>query len=667
MTPSPISPQPENSIQTKVRFASELKRAWQSGAHPNLEAVLDEFPSLSHSVAVDLAIEAYFALEKAGAPPSWNSFCSGRPSVRASVEKVVSAHKLLEQFPELLTRVEPWPEAGDRLEGCEILGTLGRGSSARVYLAADSGTGRICVIKLSGSRSNEGLVIGGLRRHPHVTDVYWARPAGGRTAICMPFVGTTTLTSLRKGFCNSGEDLLSAVEVDDETPTSDSLPPLVHSQMSFPVAVAAILGRVADALAHLHSAGFSHGDLKPSNVVIAAGGHPFLIDFHLATRGSVTGGTLPYMAPEVLGLIAHGQVVEGGPVGASDMYSFGIVLHEVLTGHLPLSPGEGDLRALAGDLLSRIAVGVPVADNIPSKLKPIIVGCLSVNPKIRPSASDVARQLEEYVAPKRQWRKRFKNVIAAVALVTALVFVGQRRVDQNVEPTSANRGPSTVEDYLEQGRSRMREGKFNVALADFTRAYSLRPDPRIAALQAYCEANDGLQVYAVAHGKKAISEGHRTPAVLNNLAFSLSQSGDPVAAIACLDEAEGLAPPRQEILFNRAVARMRIDLRNGGTVKDPRCPADMLRAVSVGDVPSDAFRIAGDVFLASTHLDEKNIAEAIRCYAEAVKRGVPPDEILNNTDLRRKLGNDQALNALALLKPGVHDPHRSVFGLIEPD
>src|SRR5215468_9705347 len=92
-------------------------------------------------------------------------------------------------------------------------------------------------------------------------------------------------------------------------------------------ALRGVLGRVAAAVGELHARGVLHRDLKPANVLVTRDGDVRVVDFGLAALAAGSAGTLAYTAPELF----EGQ----RPSPASDWYSFGAVLYELLTGRVP--------------------------------------------------------------------------------------------------------------------------------------------------------------------------------------------------------------------------------------------------------------------------------------------------------------------------------------------
>jgi len=108
--------------------------------------------------------------------------------------------------------------------------------------------------------------------------------------------------------------------------------------MSYTDAVCWIGSQLADGLAHAHTLGLVHNDLKPANVLLTDAGQPMLLDFgvaddlaHRALCRSI-GGTLPYMSPEHIESIRT-LVPVTDP--RSDIYGLGLVLYEMLTGRHP--------------------------------------------------------------------------------------------------------------------------------------------------------------------------------------------------------------------------------------------------------------------------------------------------------------------------------------------
>jgi serine/threonine protein kinase len=197
---------------------------------------------------------------------------------------------------------------------------IGRGSMGAVYLGHDPQIGRQVAIKtlaLSREFSGDKLVeararffreaeTAGRLQHPDIVTIFDAGEAQDLAYIAMEFI--------------KGHDL--------------QMHALPNRLLPLPQALE-IVARVADALAYAHSQGVVHRDIKPANVMIDTdAGLVKVMDFGVAritdasrTRTGLVLGTPSYMSPEQMA----GRSVDG----RSDLYSLGVMLFQLLTGHLP--------------------------------------------------------------------------------------------------------------------------------------------------------------------------------------------------------------------------------------------------------------------------------------------------------------------------------------------
>ena len=165
-----------------------------------------------------------------------------------------------------------------------------------------------------------------------------------------------------------------------------------RGQLELPLAFW-IARQIAEALAALHQAGWSHGDVKPSNIVVSPHGHATLIDLafarHADEKQSITErplvGTIHYIAPEVLFSALGGDT-------PSDIYSLGVTLFEMLTGRLPFDSDE--IAELANqhrqELPGNLRVAVP---HLPTRAARLAQQMLAKEPLRRPTAADLVNRL----------------------------------------------------------------------------------------------------------------------------------------------------------------------------------------------------------------------------------------------------------------------------------
>src|SRR5689334_1995735 len=255
-----------------------------------------------------------------------------------------------------------------RIGDFRIRGLLGEGAMGQVYLAQDLRLGRRVALKLIRRSVMQG---DGVERfleearatasfnHPHIVTLHAVGEHDGRPYLALEYL--------------DGESLRARLKAG----------PL-------PVREALRYGRaIAEAIAEAHRRGLVHADLKPENVVIPRDGRVRVVDFGLAklAGGQVpsASGTPAYMAPE--------RWRGAPPTGAIDIWSFGMMLHELVAGRRPLS--DAALMRLP------YSKDPPELGELPSApWAPLVRDCLALDPAERPTADELVRRLTALLDPR---------------------------------------------------------------------------------------------------------------------------------------------------------------------------------------------------------------------------------------------------------------------------
>jgi len=592
--------------------------------------------------------------------------------VRSSLMRRLDVHQFLADRRDLLSPddIEGWPAPGEEMLGFRLVEELGRGALGRVFLATEASVGnRQVVVKLSPYGGEEAEILGKLD-HPNIVPVHSVQhdPTSGLSAICMRYVGRTTLADvieeLRRPSARArdAQVMLDAVgrRSTDKNIASPSRWP--WRRRSYVDQVLILTAQVADALSYTHRQGILHRDLKPSNVLLTPEGQAMLLDFNLSAELDAVvarvGGTLPYMSPEQL----RATFVDGPEAvrldRRSDIFSLGVLLFEALSGQLPFGPKQGsatDLGTVAA-ICEQHGRGAPDVRThnrfVDSRLAGLLQRCLAVDPAGRPSSAELlAKELRACLRPHRRLtrlaRRRplatgvatlFAMVMAslvAIALATRPPYV-QRQFRDGVKAyreqawstamghftQAAEADPRLTDALVGQARVLQAQGHLGAAVATFLQANEIRPEPRIPAAVGYCHSLMGEHEYAIHWYDRAIKEGFATAAVYNNRGFSHRRRAHFAEAQQDLDRAIRAAPDLAAALHNRAALAI-----HRGKPADPavisRGLEDIHAALKAGADSPHAWQMAAYLTLfdgtTSAHIDR-----ALDYLTHAVDRGASP-------------------------------------------
>jgi hypothetical protein len=362
MSSAPIDPPVATRDDRLASLLADLAEQALEGKVPDVEAVARENPELGEELR-ELWVTAQIAEELA---------------------RAVEADATVDYVPGNVEAVDepslpgvPLPRVGD----CELMEELGRGGMGVVYRARQFGLGRIVALKILRDGSSASAIdVARFRAeassaarldHPHIVPVYAVGDHDGQPYFIMRLI--------------EGQSLSRRL-ADGPIPAREA---------------AALLAPIARAVDYAHRRGVLHRDLKPSNILVDREGIPHVADFGLAKRldvdldltssGAIV-GTPGYMAPEQVS-VGRGRI---GP--ASDVYSLGAILYQMLTGRPPFQ------AASALDTIFLVLEQDPLPPRllnprVDRDLELISLKCLQKPADLRYSAaSGLASDLEAYLA-----------------------------------------------------------------------------------------------------------------------------------------------------------------------------------------------------------------------------------------------------------------------------
>jgi eukaryotic-like serine/threonine-protein kinase len=264
---------------------------------------------------------------------------------------------------------------GQTLGKYKIIGPLGSGGFGTVYLAQDTWIDKKVAIKVP---HRQGLDFGELLReprllasvsHPNIVAITTAEKQENVFFIVMEYVPGETL-----------ENIIAAHGALD-----------LNRAMDFTC-------QICNAVDHAHRQGVIHRDLRPANVLVTENDMLKVADFgtsrflEIAAHGTTVIGSPPYMAPEQF----HGKAVF-----ASDLYSLGVTMYQMLTGLLPYdAPAPADLdKLMSGELVSPPRLKNPA---IPKAINDIVMKAMA--PDLTERYQRASDLLDDVLAERRATR-----------------------------------------------------------------------------------------------------------------------------------------------------------------------------------------------------------------------------------------------------------------------
>src|SRR5215208_3987423 len=243
----------------------------------------------------------------------------------------------------------------------DVVRPLGSGGMGEVYLAHDEVLDRDVALKMLrmhyagddefAERFKREAMSAASLSHPNIVQVYdRGETADGISYIAMEYVSGGTLRE----------------QIEERGPFEARR-------------AAAVAAQIADALGAAHERGVIHRDIKPQNVMVTSSGHLKVTDFGIARAASAVTSSASGAVFGTAGYISPEQAM-GEPVGpASDLYSLGIVLYEMLTGELPYT-ADNSIAVCMKHVTEPLRPPMALNPTISGQMNAVVVKLLAKDP-----------------------------------------------------------------------------------------------------------------------------------------------------------------------------------------------------------------------------------------------------------------------------------------------
>jgi serine/threonine-protein kinase len=390
---------------------------------------------------------------------------------------------------------------GDTVGRYRIVRPIGRGGMGVIYLASDPRLNRSVALKLlpphlsvdtnARRRFEEEARAASLLDHANIATVYEVdETADGRLFIAMAYYeGKTLREKLGRG----------------SLPTAE---------------IISLAAQVAAGLKAAHAAGLVHRDIKPGNVIVTPQGVAKIVDFGIAriatdeiTQNGLTAGTVAYMSPE--------QTRGAPPNPSMDVWSFGVMLYEMLTGIRPFAGDRDEIVIFAIRNDEPRPVEQLLSGSVPPKLVEIVQKCLRKNVNERyPDAGAVitdlrklpdsgldtnslesTRPISERAAPAENRRASPRRYMVAAIATLAILIGGSVWISRNEIARGAATVPHSIAVLPFDETNASGDDHFSAGLADeLITALGAMPGLKVAA------RTSTFALYASGNNVKSIAD-----------------------------------------------------------------------------------------------------------------------------------------------------------------